>query len=147
MKRRTWHFYRLSDGALTGRSFGASSDRDLARNTPPGCGVIEGVTHPHAQRVDTETGQLVDWQPPKPSDDYEWDASTRRWVKKREVAAAERASAQAQAEINALELQQLRAIREALIETLPDGDAKRRLVEAEAAIAARRPLLAGRTVG
>jgi hypothetical protein len=32
------------------------------------------------QRVDVETGQVVDYQPSRPSQAHEWDAVTKRWV-------------------------------------------------------------------
>ena len=139
---RTWHFYRLTDGHLVGRSFSASSDRDLARNTPAGCGAVEGVSHPHAQRV--VNGELIDWQPAQPDDEHEWDTRSRRWVQRREVREAELAAAKAQTEIDAAELASLRAMRELLISTAPDSEAKARLIQADEAIAELRPLLAKR---
>lgn len=86
MTLRTWHFYSLATGLLTGRTV-AVDDEDTAllqANTPADCGAIVGVTDWMAQRVDIETGALVDYQPPAPADDamrtWQWDAEARRWV-------------------------------------------------------------------
>lgn len=51
---------------------------------PEGIGAIEGAYDHLSQRVDIETGEVVDWQPDKPEGDeytdHEWDAGTKRWV-------------------------------------------------------------------
>ncbi len=57
---RKWHFYRLSDGTLTGKNFSARTDKDLAANIPEGCAAIEGVTDIYKQRIDLETGSLIE---------------------------------------------------------------------------------------
>lgn len=76
---RAW-FYSLADGTFTGDSYAGP---DLQANMPAGYAAIEGVADWQAQRVDLETGALVDWQPPAPSDDamrtWGWDAQARRW--------------------------------------------------------------------
>lgn len=86
MTIRTWHFYRLADGTLTGRAV-TLDDADqglLQANIPDGCAAVDDVSDWQAQRVDLETGQLIDWQPPAPSDDalrtWSWDQQARRWV-------------------------------------------------------------------
>lgn len=85
MTVRTWHFYRLADGILTGRAVTLDDDDHtlLQANTPDGCAAVTGVSDWLAQRVDLATGALVDWQPPAPADDarrtWQWDAQLRRW--------------------------------------------------------------------
>lgn len=74
--------YDLSTGLFTGVTLLAPPEQ-LARNIPPGCGVVDGA-HDHRDRcVDLATGQVVDYQPPAPADDeqqtWAWDAATRRW--------------------------------------------------------------------
>lgn len=83
-----WHLYSLDDGRLLGRSFSApgtdADDEDVALNTPAGCGVVAGVSDWQSQKVDLDTGRLVDFQPPPPADDamrtWEWHWVARRWV-------------------------------------------------------------------
>lgn len=78
-----WHFYRLSDGHFNGMRF-EGPEQYLEPNIPPGCGAITGVVDALSQRVDLESGALVDWQPPAPADDefrtFAWDAQLRRWI-------------------------------------------------------------------
>jgi hypothetical protein len=57
---RRWHFYELATGRLTGSTFSAPNDSNLAEHIPVGCGAIEGVRDVETQRVDLETGQIVD---------------------------------------------------------------------------------------
>lgn len=73
-----WHYYRKSDGILTGQSFFAS-DGSLP-TVPPDLGLITGVTDPEAQRVDVAISTLVDYQPPAPSPDHIWNSTARRWL-------------------------------------------------------------------
>lgn len=79
----TWHFYRLSDGQFNGMRF-EGPEQYLAPNIPPGCGAITGVVDALSQRVDLESGALLDWQPPAPADDefrtFAWDTVLRRWI-------------------------------------------------------------------
>jgi hypothetical protein len=32
------------------------------------------------QRVDVQTGEVVDYQPPRPSPNHDWDEQTKRWI-------------------------------------------------------------------
>lgn len=86
----TWHFYRLADGFLTGRSMTGPA-ADVAANAPADEGVVAGVTDWRSERVrlvtDDQGNQvptLVDWQPPAPPDDamqtWSWDAAAKRWI-------------------------------------------------------------------
>lgn len=114
----TWHFYRLADGIFEGRSFTSSDEEALALNTPEGFGARGDVLDWESQRVDIETGELVDYQPPAPDDDHEWihddeDGNrVRRWVLKPEVAERRAVKAAAIERIAELEKKQERAIRE-----------------------------------
>ncbi|GCL61483.1 tail fiber assembly protein [Pseudaquabacterium pictum] len=86
MTIRTWHFYRLADGILTGRAvtLDDSDEALLQANTPPDCAAVAGVSDWQAQRVDLASGALMDWQPPQPADTalqtWRWDAAARRWL-------------------------------------------------------------------
>jgi hypothetical protein len=125
--KRAWSFYRISDGIFTGRRLESSSavvrgddkkvEAWIQRNTPAGCAAVEG-RHDRATRRVVD-GQVVPW------------VSTGN---------AERHRSSAVRAIAVLERTQARAVREALIEILPDGAAKQRLQEIDAAIASQRPL-------
>jgi hypothetical protein len=107
-----WHFYSLSSGIFAGIQFKGSKEVMLL-NLPAGHGAIEGVVDHRSQRVDIETGSLIDYQPPAPNSDHEWDELSKRWKLKREVADRGDLSRAALARIAHLEAKvQPRAIRE-----------------------------------
>ena len=77
--------YRVSDGLFV--NDGVVSDLEgaaLLANTPAGHAWIEGAFDHMCQRVDPETEQVVDYQPPAPPDDamqtWAWDEALRRWI-------------------------------------------------------------------
>lgn len=140
---RCWYFYRLTDGTFT-RARLCTSDPALAvANTPPGCGAYAGDVDPDSQRVDIETGEIVDWQPPRPSDDHEWDADRRRWEMSPAAAKREAERIDAQRRIDALEQSQLRPLRELLLDQTSET-ARARLAEINAEIVTLRPAVASR---
>jgi hypothetical protein len=106
-----YSFYDETTGDFSGRVFSGSA-RLVALNTPTGYVAISGRFDRLSQRVDTKTGEVVDYQPPKPDDDHEWNTERRRWVKKPDVLVAERRGAAARKRIAELEASQLRALRE-----------------------------------
>ena len=133
-------FYRLDSGEFTGQTFQASSSAPIELNTPAGCGWIAGRFDPLSQRVNLETRTVVDWRPPAPDADHEWDADIRRWRKRREAREREAARRRALEKISELEASQARALREvALGDTT--GEARARLETVDAAIAALRTTL------
>lgn len=109
---RTWSFYDQATGQISTRRYRASNDKALESNTPAGCVAIEGQFDNLSQMVDVKTGEVVDYQPPSPGDDFEWNAERRRHVKKPAVLAAERRDKLARSRIAELESGQARAIRE-----------------------------------
>lgn len=115
----TWHFARMSDGIFTGESFSASRRSRIEGNVPDGLVAVENVRDWLSQRVDVETGEIVDYQPPQPSFDHEWNAEIRRWVLKPEVVAAQTRRAAARSRIDELERKQARRVRELLAESDP----------------------------
>lgn len=107
-------FYRLADGRFTGDGYIGT---DVAPNTPEGCAAALDVTDWQSQRVDLQTRQVVDWQPPAPADDalrsWAWDADVRRWVATPTLAALRaEAIGPVQAEIDSEERRQDRPLRE-----------------------------------
>lgn len=79
----TWSFFAASTGMLTGQRFTGPRDA-LEANTPAGCESVAGAFDYLSQRVDLESGEVVDWTPPAPADDelqtWSWDAARRRWI-------------------------------------------------------------------
>jgi hypothetical protein len=138
----------------------------LSDNTPPGTKPIEGAFDPHSQRVDidardkalidarkahsasyawNETAELekaaltavVDYQPPQPSSDHEWNAASKRWQLKGEASIRLQRIAQADEEIARLESQQHRYTGDAAV-GLIDDEGRRRLLEIRQRIAELR---------
>ena len=78
-------FYSLTDGTFSGRGR-TGTDESIAAKTPVGYGAIDAamVRDWQSQRVDLATGDVIDWQPPAPSDTYlatwSWDPEIRRWI-------------------------------------------------------------------
>jgi predicted RNA-binding Zn ribbon-like protein len=137
---RTVSFYNLTTGLFTGLTF-SGSDLAVQMNTPAGLAVIDGKHDHLSSRV--VDGEVVDWQPPQPDDDHEWNAETKRWQKTAAVVAVETADKAARAQIAAQEIAQSRAIREVVLklaESLPPTDPARvKLEQIEQTIAAVRP--------
>lgn len=137
---RTWHYFDRSTGLFVGKSVSYPADHPQSEKlatscAPDGCAPIEGVTDYLSQRVDLTTGQVVSWQPPQPSPDHEWNAGTKRWQLTAASAAKASARLSALSEIAALELSQLRALREL---ALGDSSAVERLKSVDAQVAALR---------
>lgn len=100
-------------GLFSGVHFSTSNSEMLEANTPAGHFAVEGHYDHLSQRADIATGEVVDYQPPRPSVDHEWNDTTKRW----EMSAASQAKIDARsaalAGITALEAQGIRAMREA----------------------------------
>lgn len=137
MKR--WALYRLSDGVFVG-SFACTVAEAIDANIPAGCAAVEGNYDHLSQRVDLETGAVVDYQPTRPDEDHDWDADTRRWRKRVAVGQWEETCKQARVRIDELERRQARPIRE-LARRPNDSDARRRIDDIEAEIEAQRAIL------
>lgn len=138
---KTWSFFNLSTGMFGGATFTGTAET-LKLNTPSGCGAMEGQIDHLSRRVDLVTGEVIDWQPPQPSPDYEWDADSRRWRLLAEVAEREANRAAALTAIQSLEAKQPRAMRELALGY--DG-AKQRLQTIDDAILAHRATLSEQT--
>lgn len=79
------YFYHEGTGVFTGRVFHGPA-KAIELNTPPGCRayVSDDSVDTLSHRIDLETGKLVDYKPPAPSDTefetWRWDDEMRRWV-------------------------------------------------------------------
>lgn len=118
--------YSLSTGEF-GRVLSCPG-KALERNVPAGQAYKLGRFDKFSQRVDLETGEVVDYQPPSPGVDYEWRQNVAdgrpRWVKTDAAAARDSAHSAAINRIDELERRQLRAMREL---ALGQSDAQPRL--------------------
>lgn len=76
-----------------------------------------------SQRVDLATGEVVDFVPPQPSSDHEWDAEKKRWNLNADAAARKRDADAALLMLGEQDRRSVRALREALLEALARIDA------------------------
>ena len=60
-------------------STAVADEEFLELNARPGLGLIGGVLDHCSQCVDLGTGELVDYVPPLPGPEYEWNKASRRW--------------------------------------------------------------------
>lgn len=102
-------FFDAATGLWTGVQFRGADD-DIAANAPAGSVPLDAVEFPHAMRL--VDGALVEYQPPAPDADHEWNAQTRRWQLSSDAAGRIQRKRAAQDAIEVLERQQARAMRE-----------------------------------
>jgi hypothetical protein len=107
-------FYHKQTGLLHSNLLMASDPDTIALNTPTDHIAIDGHHDHLSQRVDLATGELVDYQPPAPSADHEWDAESKRWQLNGPIRAKAQARAAAVTRIAELEASQHRLVRELL---------------------------------
>jgi hypothetical protein len=104
------HYFDAATGLWLGVSIDAPEDV-VELNRPAGAMVVaEALQYPHAKRL--VAGSLVDYQPPAPDADHEWLDDVKRWRIKPDALARKNAREDAKTQIEALERQQARAIRE-----------------------------------
>ena len=127
---KTAYFYHSETGLFTGGSFSTSDERfeeALAANTPAGCACVVSneAIDMLSQKVDVQTGKIIDHQPPRPSDDHQWDDQTRRWALPEAIVERRNADLEARTVMSQAELKSLRALREVILmewEGIPDKD-------------------------
>lgn len=145
----TWSIYELATGRIVNCITGPRLDV-VEQNLLPGQACIEGALRADRHLVVLQSDAegalvplVVDHMPEQPADDelqtWSWDASQWRWVAAPTLAAIKaRRIAQVQAQIEALEAQQLRPQRDVLTAMAAGQpapiEAVERLQEIEAAI-------------
>jgi len=108
-------YYHKDTGMFKDHHLTASDDKMVALNTPTDHIAIEGH-HDHLSRcVDIKTGEIVDYQPPQPSSDHEWNIKTKRWQFSAEAIERKARKPDALSKIAKLEDSQHRIIREAVM--------------------------------
>ena len=79
---KTAFFYDLQTGLFTGQSLGGPAEW-VDSNMPANVGGWPSYVDHLSQRLDLETGLIVDYQPPAPEGDeftqFDWDAELKRW--------------------------------------------------------------------
>lgn len=136
---KTYSFHDPATGLIAPETV-TCSERQAEANTRPGLTRIEGALDHLSQRVDIETGQVVDYQPPAPSDLHEWDAVTKRWKLPAAVIAAQAEQRALLAMITRIEATQLRSLRELMLNPA-DRAARDRVASIDNQIAALREKL------
>lgn len=136
-------FYDKTTGLFTGRTLRCSghSVETLGASAQEGEGFVEGLHDHVSSKVDLQTGKVIDYQPPQPSADHEWDATAKRW---KLTAAAEQREIRRQnalRQIAALEAAQARPHRELTLDPA-NIQARQRLEAIEKEIASLRAQLA-----
>jgi hypothetical protein len=128
---RTYSLYDATNGLFTGKRLHADDPQKLAAHLPDGIAAIEGAHDHRSQRVQLDTGRVVDYQPPPPAETPASDARSRGWRRTSAAGDSRQRRSAVLAMIRALEVRQGRTIREA---TLGDALALPRLREIDAAI-------------
>lgn len=129
---KVWSFYDPTDGLFTGQIIagGRSALRD---NLPDELEAMEGRFDHRRYRIDLATGKVIDYKPPAPSSEHEWDETEKIWVlspkEAQRIAAAEA--------IRQLEQKQQRPLRELAL-TPDDAEARRRVEDIDREIAEQR---------
>ena len=132
--------YNLDTGFLTGRLLTAPTQEAATKSTPLGCGVVDGHYSELCYKV--VDGLITYFEPIPPGDGYVWDLNISKWRRSENESLKDRAKAKALEDIELLEKQQLRPLRELVINP-NSGDAKKRVSEIEGQIDTLRGLLAG----
>jgi len=110
---RVVSFYHKVSGLFHGRHLMSSDAKSIALNTPQDHIAIDGDHYDRlSQRIDIQTGKVIDLLPEQPSADHEWNATDRRWQIKPEVMAREESRRHAIMRIRQLEMSGVRSLRE-----------------------------------
>lgn len=143
---KSWSYYDRETGLFSRRKH--SGPDDWLPSPPDGHVAIEGDFDHLSKRFDLSTLTVVEYQPPCPDDEHEWDSTTDptrpRWRKRREVVERERQRAVSLSRIKELEEKQLRPLRE-LARDPENAEARRRLVQIDTDIAELRASLSAET--
>lgn len=130
-----YSFFQKNTGALHPCKFSTDDDSQLANNIPPEHGAIDGHHDHMRKRVNVETGEVIDYQPPAPSAEHVWDEASKTWNLNAGAMAKIERRRTAYARIAVLESSTLRSLRE---HALGYDGAEQKLKDIDAEIAALR---------
>jgi hypothetical protein len=124
-------YYDEATGLFNGTTLTASNEQAFLHNTPAGHAAIEGQYDYLSQRVDVTQSPpaIVDYVPPQPSAEHEWNATARRWRLTAQAQAQADARKRALAEIARMEARQPRLLRELFAGAPSLSDSARRALE------------------
>lgn len=139
---RSVSFYHRDTGAIHPVSIVASDESAIALNTPADHVAIDnpvdGSVHDwQSRKVDVKTGEVVDYQPPQPSPNHEWNSTTKRWQQNLATRERESRRRDAHARIAALADEERHLIRRLALNAF-DAEAKERLAKIDSEIAELR---------
>ncbi len=133
---RVVSFYHKVTGMFHARHLMSSDAKAIVLNTPRDHIALDGDHFDRlSQRMDVNTGKVVDQVPVQPTVDHEWNATDRRWQVKPEVLAREETRRHAILRISQLEQSGIRSLREL---ALGEAKAADRLKALDAEIAELR---------
>jgi hypothetical protein len=138
---KTYSFYHKDTGAFNGVKFSSTDPNDVELNVPADHIAIEGHHDHLSKRV--ENGEVVDFQPPQPSPDHEWNGETKRWQLTTAVARSHIDRLTALGQIEILEATQHRIVRESLLAVILGQESKshyQRLLAMDDEIAKQRKI-------
>jgi hypothetical protein len=122
-----WNFYNLVTGEISSKTI--IGPADIAKlNCPEGCREIKGRLDRLSQKIDIETGTVIDFIPEQPSHDHEWNAGKKRWKLNAPAQAAAVADRKARSELVSLERKADRYVAESVAGVI-DDEGRRRLAE------------------
>ena len=144
----SFSFFHRETGLFHGSYFRTNCDDEagcaavVKLNTPPDHVAIEGYHDPLSNRVDMTTNTVVDYQPPQPSPEHQWDGTTKRWVLC--AAAVERQNATRTAQARLVELDKLeRPLLRRLVLDQTDTEARAALTAIDTEIAELKTIATG----
>lgn len=133
---KSWSMYDMKTGLFSRKSF--SGPNHWRPRLTEGMVLLEGEYDHLSQCVDLESGEVVDYQPPRPSDDHEWihdDPDTgrrvRRWMLKPAVTQRRAQLAAAKAELEQIDLALIRPMEELMADP-KDATARAKFQELKA---------------
>ena len=77
-----YSFAHQETGLFNGTILTTNSPEAVTANTPADHIPVAGAHDPFCRKFDHETRQVVDYVPPQPSEDHDWNDQARRWVLK-----------------------------------------------------------------
>lgn len=109
---KQFSFFHRESGALHRNVFSTDDETQLESNTPKDHAPIEGQFDHLSQRVNIESGKVIDFIPQPPSADHVWNPETKRWQPSAAARDREAKTAAATSRIAQLEASQHRHVRE-----------------------------------
>lgn len=110
-------FYHKDTGVFHNTVVVTDDESQIAVNTPPGHIAIECDCDTLSYKIDVVSREVVDYKPPQPSADHEWNCTTKRW----QISEAEKGRRadirQAQERLDRIESTQHRLMRKLILDS------------------------------